>query len=51
MLVERLHHYFMTYKLSPDRDHAVSIEQTYGREHAENVISAAMNDYAKEFGE
>lgn len=51
VLVERLHHYFMTYKLSPDGDHSVSIEQAYGLEHAENVIRAAMNDYAKEFGE
>jgi len=51
VLVERLHHYFMTYKLSPDSDHAVSIEQAYGLEHAEQVIRAAMNDYAEAFGE
>ena len=51
VLVERLHHYFMTYKLSPDGDHLVSIEQTYGREHAERVVKAAIDDYASEFGE
>ncbi|MBW2279476.1 MAG: inorganic pyrophosphatase [Deltaproteobacteria bacterium] len=51
VLVERLHHYFMTYKLAPGSDHAVSIEQAYGREHAERVIRAAMDDYAEEFGE
>lgn len=51
VLVERLHHYFMTYKLSPDGEVAVSIEQTYGREHAERVVKAAIDDYASEFGE
>ena len=51
VLVERLHHYFTTYKLSPDSDAAVVIERTYGREHAERVVEAAIQDYAKEFGE
>ncbi len=51
VLVERLHHYFTTYKLAPDSDAAVVIERTYGREHAERVVQAAIHDYAKEFGE
>jgi inorganic pyrophosphatase len=51
VLVERLHHYFMTYKLAPAADMPVSIEQTYGREHAERVVQAAIHDYGKEFGE
>ena len=32
-------------------DAAVVIERTYGREHAERVVEAAIHDYAKEFGE
>ncbi len=51
VLVERLHHYFTTYKMSPEHDASVSIEQTYGREHAERVVMAAIDDYAKEFGD
>jgi inorganic pyrophosphatase len=49
--VERLHHYFMTYKLVPgEEQHTVSIDGVYGREHAERVIRAAVEDYEHEFG-
>jgi inorganic pyrophosphatase len=50
-LVDRLRHYFMTYKLMPsEQDHEVTIGPTYGREHAEKVIRAAIEDYEHEFG-
>lgn len=48
-LVERLRHYFLTYKQTPDRDHHVSIAATYDRVHAERVIVAAQQDYEAEF--
>ncbi len=50
VLVERLRHYFSTYKLIPGEPHHVGIERVYGREEAENVIRAAMDDYVEEYG-
>jgi len=49
-LVERLTHYFSTYKLVPGSESKVLINQVYGREHAEKVILAAMSDYDREYG-
>ena len=48
-LVERLTHYFSTYKLVPGSDSTASIARTYGRAHAEEVIEAARADYRDEF--
>jgi inorganic pyrophosphatase len=51
VMVDRLRHYFSTYKmLSPD-DANVIIPDAYGREHAEQVVQAAMADYRDHFGE
>ncbi|HOJ03817.1 MAG TPA: inorganic pyrophosphatase [Bacteroidota bacterium] len=50
VMVERLRHYFSTYKLVPGEQHNVQIEGCYGREHAESVIRAAMEDYQEEYG-
>ena len=50
VLVERLRHYFSTYKLIPGEDSQVSIAAEYGREHAEKVIQAAMADYQEAYG-
>ena len=44
-LVERLRHYFLTYKATPGREARVSLGATYGRTHAEAVIAAAAEDY------
>lgn len=45
-LIDRLAHYFETYKLRPDSDVAeVAIQRRYGREHAYRVIEASMEDY------
>ena len=51
ILVERLRHYFETYKLVPGSASPVKIAQTYGREHAFKVIQASVEDYAETFGE
>ena len=49
VLVERLHHYFMTYKLAPNSEPKVQIGKPYGREHAEKVVQAAIDDYEETF--
>ncbi|MEM1094406.1 MAG: inorganic pyrophosphatase [Bacteroidota bacterium] len=52
ILVERLTHYFSTYKLrpeSPDNTGSVHVGEPYGRTHALKVISAAMADYKDAF--
>lgn len=50
-LVERLTHYFATYKLIPGGDANVHIKRTYGWDHAEKVVRASMQDYAEEYGD
>ena len=49
-LIERMRHYFMTYKLVPGEERQVSIGPAYGYEHARSVIQAAIDDYEDEFG-
>ncbi|NLG95776.1 MAG: inorganic pyrophosphatase [Chloroflexi bacterium] len=49
-LVERLRHYFLTYKYVPGVKLDVKIETTYGREHALRVIQASIEDYQERFG-
>jgi inorganic pyrophosphatase len=51
VLVERLRHYFSTYKLRPGKSSRVRIAHTYGYAHAARVIEAAIRDYAAAFGE
>jgi inorganic pyrophosphatase len=50
ILVERLRHYFMTYKLVPGKPSQFSIEQVYGYAEACTVIAAAIEDYNEEYG-
>jgi inorganic pyrophosphatase len=50
VLVERLRHYFSTYKMIHGEPHHVVIERIYGREEAEQVVRAAMDDYIEEYG-
>ena len=50
ILVQRLRHYFSTYKLLPGPGDPVEIERTYDRAHAERVIQAAIEDYNEAFG-
>lgn len=51
-LVQRLVHYFTTYKTMPgDKTDKVAIDGVYNRSHAEKVIEAAIADYNEEFGD
>jgi inorganic pyrophosphatase len=47
--VERLQHYFLTYKLVPGEPARARIARVYGRGHAHKVVRAAMADYAGRF--
>ncbi len=49
-IVERLRHYFITYKLMPGEESRVTIDKAYGCKQAEKVIEAAMADYAEDYG-
>jgi inorganic pyrophosphatase len=49
-LIERMRHYFMTYKLMPGEENNVSIGPAYGYDHAKLVIQASIDDYEDEFG-
>jgi inorganic pyrophosphatase len=49
VLVERLQHYFLTYKLVPGQLSQSRIASVYGRVHALKVVRAAMADYADKF--
>ena len=48
-LVERLQHYFSTYKLAPGHPSPTYVPGTYGVEHASRVVTAAMQDYQKKY--
>lgn len=50
ILVERLRHYFATYKLVPGVEADISIDKIYGQEHALKVVEAALEDYDEEYG-
>lgn len=50
VMVERLTHYFSTYKMVPGTTNMTKIAKTYGAEHGEKVVKAAMEDYIEEFG-
>jgi len=50
VMVERLKHYFATYKLIPGKDTPVTVGKAYDRKHAELVIQAAIADYDDAFG-
>jgi inorganic pyrophosphatase len=50
ILVERLSHYFSTYKMIPGEEEAFSIEKVYDKDHAFKVIEAAIEDYVAFFG-
>ena len=50
VLVERLQHYFLTYKLVPGQRPKARIDRVYGNTHARRVIRASMRDYDESFG-
>ena len=49
--VNRLRHYFSTYKMLTPDDPVVRVDAPYGREHAYEVVEAALADYTEQFGE
>lgn len=50
-LLDRLEHYFATYKRIPGREVEVEVEARYGRDHAFAVVEASIADYADRFGD
>ena len=51
VLIERLEHYFSTYKLVPGEPARIRVAGSYGYEHAAAVVQAAIEDYKALFGE
>jgi len=48
-VIERLKHYFLTYKNLPSEDAKIHITNVYGREEALEVIRTAVEDYKHTF--
>jgi len=49
-MLDRLRHYFLTYKQAPDdTDHVCEIPEVYGYEHAYEVIARSQADYDARF--
>lgn len=49
-LVERLRHYFATYKLMPGEEPRLLVQDVYGHAEAFAVIRASIEDYDEEYG-
>ena len=49
-LIDRLQHYFSTYKLVPGATSSVPVAGVYGRSHAMKVVEASIADYQEEYG-
>lgn len=49
-IIERLRHYFSTYKMVPGEPSELIVKETYGHETAFEVIRASMEDYEMEYG-
>ncbi len=49
--VERLEHYFSTYKMIPGHPTTMVIREVYGVSHAQQVVRAAIEDYTARFGQ
>ena len=50
VLVERLRHYFGTYKLVPGKENMTFIESVYDAKKAMEIVQAAIEDYEHMFG-
>jgi inorganic pyrophosphatase len=50
-LIERMRHYFLTYKMQPGNEISVTIDKTYDKEYAMKVVEASMHDYVEEYGD
>jgi inorganic pyrophosphatase len=50
-LVDRLRHYFLTYKRIPgDTSPTISVDPVYGKDFARSVLTASLADYQEHFG-
>ena len=49
-ILNRLRHYFLTYKQMPGKEPKCEITHTYGREEAQEVIRRSQEDYATAYG-
>lgn len=49
IVIQRLEHYFLTYKDMPGEDRNTAIPHVYGREEAHEVIKNSMKDYNERF--
>jgi inorganic pyrophosphatase len=49
VLIERLEHYFLTYKLVPGESPKADIRRVYGLKHAIKVVNASIEDYKSSF--
>lgn len=50
-MIDRIQHYFATYKLSPENKNKTSVEKPYGVTQARRVVQAAIRDYAEHFSD
>lgn len=50
-IINRLKHYFLTYKQMPDKPANCIIDEVYDRKSAFEVIKASMQDYSTYYGE
>jgi len=50
VLIERLRHYFSTYKMVPGEESRLTVEGVLSAEHAYKVVEAAIKDYDEEYG-
>jgi inorganic pyrophosphatase len=50
-IVERLEHYFSTYKMIPRRPSTMVIREIYGVAHAQQVVRAAIDDYTARYSQ
>lgn len=50
-LIERLGHYFATYKLVPGQESQVSVRAAYNSATAQEVVAAAIEDYQEVYGD
>jgi inorganic pyrophosphatase len=50
-IIDRLRHYFTTYKTLANEKSSVSVGEPYGYSHAISVVNAAMEDYTEMYGE
>jgi inorganic pyrophosphatase len=48
-IVDRLIHYFTTYKLMPGTENQISVSGIYGHDHAVKVVKASLDDYQESY--